>query len=307
MHQMWRLSKMRWFIYVYLLIGSQGLVTSLVSDGESCGIHTGGNGLDMEENSAAYWFTRSEDWDNLAIECLNEELKRNKTFMNVWDLARKFWNGRTIPHGLLKEHMIVVTMYTHDGPLYKAFNDEVQEYGNINIYNSKFKLKGFHYLLTIALQALRDHSKQLHAYRGLNIPKSGRRGQELRFGRFASTSLNRRVAEGFGNRTFFVLNTAYGVNIRNYSFFKEEDEILIPPYEKFEIVKAEGSGGNCNFTLRSGGYEGDEVGLERDGSDCLRVYRETLPWWVWFLIALGILVTLGGLGAFLYKGFSQEY
>ncbi|XP_041029950.1 NAD(P)(+)--arginine ADP-ribosyltransferase 2-like isoform X2 [Carcharodon carcharias] len=265
-----------------------------------------GNGLDMEENSAAYWFPRSEDWDNLAIECLNEELQKNKTFMNVSDLARKFWNGRTIPHGLRKEHMIVVTMYTHHGSLYKAFNDEVQKYGNITKYNSEFKLKAFHYLLTIALQALRDHSKYLHLYRGLNVPKFGRRGQEMRFGRFTSTSLNRTVAEGYGNRTLFVLNTTYGVKIRNYSFFEGEDEILIPPYEKFEIVKAESSGGNCIFTLRSRGYEGVEVGLERDGNDCLRVYRKTLPWWVWFLIVLAILVTLGGLGTFLYKCCCQE-
>ncbi|XP_078062489.1 erythroblast NAD(P)(+)--arginine ADP-ribosyltransferase-like [Mustelus asterias] len=291
-------------IYILFLILSWDAVDPSVSDGASCGDPHTSKHLNMVENSAAFYFSQTEAQDKMAAEVLKTELDRTG-LTPIWNSANSSWRGRhlPVPQGLREEHMIAVVAYTHDGNLFKTFNNQTEYIGHIAQYNSRFQLKSFHYLLTVALQKLRDPSGEFHVYRASSIFMFGERGQEMRFGRFASTSLSRAQAEeAFGSATLFTLDTTYGVPIQEYSFFEQEEEVLVPPYEKFEIVSAEGSGGRCNFTLRSRGYEGVEVGLERDASGRLRVHlKSRLPWWAWLLIAIAILVVLVGTGGCIYK------
>ncbi|XP_038657080.1 erythroblast NAD(P)(+)--arginine ADP-ribosyltransferase-like [Scyliorhinus canicula] len=236
----------------------------------------------------------------MAIKDLETLLKKNKTLNDTWYESQRHCKGHVVPLGLRKEHITAICVYTYNGTWYKTLNDGIKEFGNINEYNSQFKLIGYHYLLTVALQSLGKSSKQLHVYRGTETPWFGKQGQRMRFGLFASTSLNRSVAERFGKMTLFELNTTYGVAIQEYSVNPSQKEVLIPPYERFEIVTVKGADPVCTFVLRSRGYQGVEVWLELDSSGRLRVYRKTIPWWAWLLIAVAIVVVLFGAGAGLY-------
>ncbi|GCB85954.1 hypothetical protein scyTo_0026642 [Scyliorhinus torazame] len=258
----------------------------------------------MQEDSAAFWFSQTGSQDNMAIRGLETLLKKNATLNKIWNYAQSRFEG-DVPPGLRKEHIIAIFVYTNNGPWYKALNDGIMKFGNIAEYNSKFNLTGFHYLLTVALQSLGKSSEQLHVYRGTRVPWFGKQGQLMRFGKFASTSHNRSVSERFGNTTLFELNTRYGVAIQNYSLNVTHEEVLIPPYERFEIVGARGTNHACTFVLRSRGYQGVEVGLQWDSSGRLSVYRKTFSWWAWLLIAVAIVVALLGAGACLYKCFGR--
>ncbi|XP_078062490.1 NAD(P)(+)--arginine ADP-ribosyltransferase 2-like [Mustelus asterias] len=291
-------------LFFALLLASSWAGPS-VRDGESCGVLNAPIELNMEENSAAFWFSQTEAQDKIASEDLEEELKGNG-FENAWTAAKNKWNGTLPPKGLRKEHMIAVSYYTHSGGKYALFNKEIAKYGDISTYNENFSYKSSQYLLTVALQRLKTGSNQSLVSRGTKQPHSGKKGKEMRFGKFASTSLRSSVASGFGTGTFFQLNTTYGALIAEYSFNETHKEVLVPPYEKFEIVSAEGSGGRCKFKLRSRGYEGVEVELERDASGRLRVHLKGLPWWAWLLIAIAILVALTGAGGSIYYFCCQD-
>ncbi|XP_074428287.1 GPI-linked NAD(P)(+)--arginine ADP-ribosyltransferase 1 isoform X2 [Larus michahellis] len=55
----------------------------------------------------------------------------------------------------------------------------------------------------------------------------------------------------FGQDTFFSVDTCYGVPIRNFSFFPEEEEVLVPPFESFEVTNVTHSGDRALIQLRS--------------------------------------------------------
>ncbi|XP_067864844.1 ecto-ADP-ribosyltransferase 5-like [Heterodontus francisci] len=278
---------MGWSFYILFLTYSHSLESLPTSgDGESCS--DGNPELNLMEDSAAFYFTRDDD---AAIKCLQKELEKDPEFERLWNLGRANWTLKNlpVPKGLREEHMIAVTGFTMNSNLYRRLNTGVKNYGDIDTYNSHFKLKSFHYLLTIALINLRKGSRHLTVYRGEKIPLSGRKDTEMRFGRFASTSHNQKVAEGFGKATFFVVTTSYGVTIRDYSVNRSQEEVLIPPYEKFKITKfTQLQGGGCNFTLQSTDYQGVKVMLQENCT--LTPWK--MPWWGWFLITVAIVAVL---------------
>ncbi|XDV11357.1 hypothetical protein PO909_000320 [Leuciscus waleckii] len=61
-------------------------------------------------------------------------------------------------------------------------------------------------------------------------------GTKIRFGSFASSSLDRKVAQGFGTKSCFEIKTCNGVNVIKYSKYPEQKEVLIPPYETFKVT-----------------------------------------------------------------------
>ncbi|XP_067915925.1 uncharacterized protein [Heterodontus francisci] len=245
------------------------------------------------EDSAAFYFTRDDD---AAIKCLEKELDNDPVFERLWNLGRANWTLKNlpVPKGLREEHMIAVTAYTMISNLYRRLNTGVKKYGDIDTYNCHFKLKSFHYLLTIALINLRKDFTVLTVYRGINDPRSDTQGEKLRFGIFASTSHSRTVAKEFGEKTFFIVHTSHGVTIRDFSVNRFQEEVLISPYEKFAITNAKSSEGNCIFTLHSRGFKGVEVGMQWDEFCNLTVYAQRSPGGAAFASLLTILLALGG-------------
>ncbi|KAG1966965.1 NAD(P)(+)--arginine ADP-ribosyltransferase 2-like [Pimephales promelas] len=66
--------------------------------------------------------------------------------------------------------------------------------------------------------------------------KAWQEGTEVRFGSFASSSLDRKVAQGFGTKSCFEIKTCKGVNVIKYSKYPEQKEVLIPPNETFKVT-----------------------------------------------------------------------
>ncbi|NXJ03101.1 NRT2 ribosyltransferase, partial [Psophia crepitans] len=77
-----------------------------------------------------------------------------------------------------------------------------------------------------ALRVLREAQLHQchHVYRGVgDIRFTARHHQSIRFGQFTSTSLREDTAQNFGQDTFFSVETCYGIPIRDFSFYPEEE------------------------------------------------------------------------------------
>ncbi|KAJ6664818.1 hypothetical protein lerEdw1_005790 [Lerista edwardsae] len=184
-----------------------------------------------------------------AMEAELEELNRtefatNRVYAEAWGQAAALWGERgasvALPPGLRPEHAIALAAYTVQGRFHRDFNVAVREAGRTrDAYVGRFPFKAFHFLLTRALQVLGAAAKPRcqRVYRGVRgVRFTGERLQPIRFGHFASSSLRNESALQFGQDTFFTIETCHGVGIRNFSFFPDESEILIPPFETFKVA-----------------------------------------------------------------------
>ncbi|ETE59517.1 Erythroblast NAD(P)(+)--arginine ADP-ribosyltransferase, partial [Ophiophagus hannah] len=144
------------------------------------------------------------------------------------------------PTALKPEHVISLMAYTVQGRFHKDFNAAVREAGRTrDDYLHRFHYKAFHFLLTRALHLLGITAEpRCHkVYRGVrSIRFTSERAKLVRFGQFTSSSRSNESALHFGTDSFFTIETCYGINIKNYSFFPGEEEVLIPPFEKFKVV-----------------------------------------------------------------------
>ncbi|KAM7037131.1 erythroblast NAD(P)(+)--arginine ADP-ribosyltransferase-like [Passerculus sandwichensis] len=112
---------------------------------------------------------------------------------------------------------------------------------------------------SLAVVALRDaQGPRCHrAFRGVRgVRFSARRGDTVRFGHFASASLRNESSWGFGTDAAFQVLTCHGAAIREFSFFPHEEEVLIPPFETFEVTDVTNvteGGDRVRIQLRSTG------------------------------------------------------
>ncbi|XP_074836647.1 GPI-linked NAD(P)(+)--arginine ADP-ribosyltransferase 1 [Carettochelys insculpta] len=177
------------------------------------------------------------------------EFSNNSNYAETWLEAASSWEARQdksyVPRDFKPEYAIAILAYTSQGPLYKQplhqeFNAAVREAGRTrDFYLNNFNFKTLHFLLTRALQVLKasEPSRCHQVYRGVRgIRLKAESRKPVRFGHFTSTSLKNESALQFGRDTFFSIRTCYGVNIKNFSFFPGEDEVLIPPFEKFKVA-----------------------------------------------------------------------
>ncbi|XP_032880097.1 erythroblast NAD(P)(+)--arginine ADP-ribosyltransferase-like [Amblyraja radiata] len=269
--------------------------------------------MDMAANSADYHFNHSPESDKIAIDYIEVERKNNGTFYDAaWLQASEEWQRRklkvSIPEGLLEEHVIAVLCYTSDQPpLYRNFNKAIRNYGvNDEIYSKCFHYKSLHYFLSVTLSILQNSAWRpdpgTRVYRGMDRRVQVSKGENIRFGQFASTSLDIMQSittftnEETSSNTLFNITTAHGVSIQNLSFFRTEEEVLIPPHEVFKVTKVvdwEDGGLGVNIVLSSIGTQQTEVRLESDGPGHLRVVRVLEApslWWASILIILLILL-----------------
>lgn len=109
-------------------------------------------------------------------------------------------------------------------------------------YNTSFEFHALHFLLSDAIRLLKLNQRNCYVtYRRSKLLFTGEAGQTMRFGSFASSSLNNNLRQ-FGQRTCFEINTCFGAYLKSYSEFdSDEDEVLIPPYEMFRIVSVDRS------------------------------------------------------------------
>ncbi|EPY83490.1 GPI-linked NAD(P)(+)--arginine ADP-ribosyltransferase 1-like protein [Camelus ferus] len=118
------------------------------------------------------------------------------------------------PPGFRDEHGVALLAYTANSPLHKEFNAAVREAGRSRAhYLHHFSFKTLHFLLTEALQLL----------------GRGQRSPQCR---------QNVAAQQFGEDTFFGIWTCLGAPVKGYSFFPGEEEVLIPPFETFQVINA---------------------------------------------------------------------
>ncbi|KAK2919189.1 hypothetical protein Q8A73_003560 [Channa argus] len=112
-------------------------------------------------------------------------------------------------------------------------------------YKTSFEFHALHFLLSDAIRLLKLNQPRCYTtYRRSKLLFTGEAGQTMRFGSFASSSLNKHLRH-FGKRTCFEIHTCFGAYLKSYSEFNsDEDEVLIPPYEMFHVVSVDTSGHN---------------------------------------------------------------
>ncbi|KAL0154208.1 hypothetical protein M9458_050462, partial [Cirrhinus mrigala] len=143
---------------------------------------------------------------------------------------------------LTKNHSIAIYVYT-DNRVYNDFNKDVSA-GKRTYKDNTFKWYSLHFLLTEAIQILKKTQKECKpTYRGANVEfDKNVKGKKVRFGSFASSSLDRNTAQGFGSKSCYEIYTCNGVNLAKYSKYPHEREVLIPPYETFKVTDVKTKG-----------------------------------------------------------------
>ncbi|KAI5611466.1 NAD(P)(+)--arginine ADP-ribosyltransferase 2-like isoform X1, partial [Silurus asotus] len=203
--------------------------------------------LDMAPNSVDDQFIGCEDDTNNKIinEILPKELNLDKDFNKAWKRYNKFKNY----------FERIIKVYTDERGSYQNLNNAVSS-GRLR-YKDDFKFKAYHFFLTRAIQ-IYQVKKCSDVFRRTKIPfNPAVRGQEIRFGRFASASFLYNLTH-FGTKSCFKIKTCFGADISTMSTLSREKEVLIPPYEKFKITDIENEMENemdCEvvYTLKSAG------------------------------------------------------
>uniref|UniRef100_A0A673NP77 NAD(P)(+)--arginine ADP-ribosyltransferase n=1 Tax=Sinocyclocheilus rhinocerous TaxID=307959 RepID=A0A673NP77_9TELE len=121
----------------------------------------------------------------------------------------------------------------------KKPEDNLKNIHSVSIYmytnnNSDYSL---HFLLTDATKILKKTQNKCYlTYRGTPVEfDNDVLNKEIRLGSFTSSSLNRKVAQHFGTRSCFEIETCEGADVIKYSKYPEQKEVLIPPYETFKV------------------------------------------------------------------------
>ncbi|NXI08864.1 NAR1 ribosyltransferase, partial [Irena cyanogastra] len=197
-----------------------------------------------------------------ALPALNRsEFQRGAHLAEAWALAAAEWRVRQSPRSprspLSPAQAIALLAYTAPVPLHREFNAAVRVAGRSRReYRDNFHFKTLHFLLSQALGTLRDaRGPRCHrVFRGVRgVRFEARRGDTVRFGHFASASLRNESSWGFGTDAAFQVLTCRGVAVREFSFFPHEDEVLIPPFETFEVTNVTKGGDKARIELRSTG------------------------------------------------------
>ncbi|NXM71889.1 NRT2 ribosyltransferase, partial [Serilophus lunatus] len=182
-----------------------------------------------------------------------------------WALAAAEWRVRSPPRSpptLPPAQAIALLAYTAPLPLHRDFNEASRAAGRSHRwYRERFPFKVLHFLLTQALGTLRAARgpRCLRVSRGVRgVRFVTRPGQTVRFGHFASASRRNESARAFGTDSVFAVETCEGAAISDFSFFPDEDEVLIPPFETFEVTAVTpgagaGAGAGVRIELRSTG------------------------------------------------------
>ncbi|XP_058864338.1 erythroblast NAD(P)(+)--arginine ADP-ribosyltransferase-like [Acipenser ruthenus] len=168
---------------------------------------------------------------------LSSEFKKNPDFKNAWDTAKKTMKKKK-QKALKLEQAMAIYVYTMDA-VHDQFNKAVREGGT---HYKDFPFKSLHFLLTDALNTLRSQKGKCYkVFRGVTKKSTAVVGAIVRFGQFASTSVDKNVAKEFGTTTVFEIHTCLGVLIEEYSDNPYEEEVLIPPFEKFKVLNVKGN------------------------------------------------------------------
>ncbi|XP_066196809.1 NAD(P)(+)--arginine ADP-ribosyltransferase 2-like [Sylvia atricapilla] len=213
--------------------------------------------LDMAKNSFDDQYLEcSHNFSENLLELQVSDFCKNYEFARNWAKAVAQWlNQGSISYPLTPDQAIAVLAYTMNTmKLYKEFNDAVREAGSSSAeYWNKFYFKSLHFLLTSAVQTLGHLNPCKVVFRGVSRYQFKVENYEVRFGQFMLASRRETAAQGYGQDTMFKVTTCHGVDIQRFSMYPEEEEVLIPPFETFEVTGVSKEGNTTHIELQSTG------------------------------------------------------
>ncbi|NXC48596.1 NRT1 ribosyltransferase, partial [Penelope pileata] len=199
----------------------------------------------------------SQRMSSMLFEVNITEFKSSEVYSNAWKKAAAEWQKKERPKVLSWEQATALMAYTLPGRISKVFNEATRQGGgSCQHYFCSYHFKGLHFLLSQALRTLRESQPRrcYQVYRGVRgIRFTAQKGQSVRFGQFTSSSRQKKSTERFGQDTLFSVETCYGVPIKDFSFYPEEDEVLIPPSESFKVMEFTQNNGQSRIRLLSEG------------------------------------------------------
>ncbi|XP_036764976.2 ecto-ADP-ribosyltransferase 4 isoform X2 [Manis pentadactyla] len=189
-----------------------------------------------------------------------KELKAHRDYDKVWKNAHLTWLNRAkeLPKNMNITHAVAILVYTSKS---NVPSDFIRAMANASRsaqqYIHSFHFKYLHYYLTSAIQLLRkeivmkNDSLCFEVHHEMkDVYLEAHRGAIIRFGQFLSASLLREKAQKFGRQTVFTIVTCLGAPVQEFSLKKE---VLVPPYELFEVVNTSIHAGGRWIQLRSAG------------------------------------------------------
>ncbi|MGH0137868.1 UNVERIFIED_CONTAM: hypothetical protein FKN15_067986 [Acipenser sinensis] len=211
--------------------------------------------LDFAEGTLDDQYTGCENETQILIESLYlpAELEENLTFRTAWEEAKTATGNQTFLRGveLTAEQAAAIHLFT-EGGFHCDFNTAVRSGGN---NYTAFPFKALHYYLTTALKKLKLTQDGCYdVFMGIKKPSNvAAVGQIVRFGEFASSFLRKEAAGRFWNRTVLKIRTCQGVLLGNDSLRQREEEkdweVVIPPFERFEVASMRGNGSRITLKL----------------------------------------------------------
>ncbi|XP_067308017.1 erythroblast NAD(P)(+)--arginine ADP-ribosyltransferase-like [Pseudorasbora parva] len=190
--------------------------------------------LDMAPDSVDdyYYGCRVKMAKEVKTNYLKKELD-NSEFGKAWQESEK----KASKKSLKRHNSVAIYMYTNtDFKIYDKFNNDGRN-GKKSYAARTYKWYSLQFLLTEAIETLRKKQTGcFKTFRGTNVQFNGRVSTYIRFGSFTSSSLNQYIAQRFGKKSCFEIYTCLGADVSEYSRLPYEKEVLIPPYEMFNIT-----------------------------------------------------------------------
>ncbi|XP_031239547.1 ecto-ADP-ribosyltransferase 4 [Mastomys coucha] len=189
-----------------------------------------------------------------------KEIDTHKSYSRAWQKAHLTWlnQAKPLPENMAPVHAVAILVFTLNLNVSSDFAKAMtRAAGSPGQYSQSFHFKYLHYYLTSAIQLLRTERstkngspcyKVYHRMKDVNIDAGV--GSTIRFGQFLSTSLLKGDTQVSGNQTLFTIFTCLGASVQNFSLRKE---VLIPPYELFEVLSKNCSARGELINLRSAG------------------------------------------------------
>lgn len=177
---------------------------------------------------------------------LENEKNKDARLKEAWATAERLYKWKS-PPAVGREQTLAIFVYTFvTGNMYRYLNDAVRS--QQLQYKTTFGYHALHFLLTDAIQSINSRrldnlvegeERCLTVYR--RVKERFRRdvvNTQFRFGAFTSTSMGRYPDPNvFGTESCFEIVTCMGGDFSLYSKYKNEGEVVIPPYEVFKVVE----------------------------------------------------------------------
>ncbi|XP_023189159.1 ecto-ADP-ribosyltransferase 5-like [Xiphophorus maculatus] len=198
--------------------------------------------LDMAPDSVDDMYDKCEEKmkEKIETDFLKNEKNKNKNFKEAWNKAEEYYNRKREKNNLplMKEQIMAAHAYTlEEPPLYREFNNAVRT--QKSEYKTKFPYHTLHFYLTMALRTIKPKPENcITGYRRASCKfRKDVLNKEIRFSAFSSSSADGYGDKMFGEESCFEITTCFGADISEFSAFKSEREVLIPPYEVFKVTE----------------------------------------------------------------------